>query len=59
MKWERLDKRDKRWAYRILVGELQGRKSLGQLGIRWKDNIKVDHKNGGMMFINFRMDRNK
>jgi hypothetical protein len=30
------------------VGELKGRKSLGKLGIRWKDDIKVDHKIEGV-----------
>jgi len=46
MKWERLNIRDKRRACRVSVGELQGRESLRKLGIRWKDNIKVDPKNG-------------
>jgi hypothetical protein len=57
MKCERLDIRDKRLAYRVSVGEHQGRESLGKLGIRWNDNIKVDHKIGGVMYINLRMDR--
>jgi hypothetical protein len=48
MKWGWLDIRDKRQAYRVSVGELQGRKSLGKLAIRWKDNIKVDHEVGGV-----------
>jgi hypothetical protein len=47
-KWEWLDVRDKRQANRVSVGELQGRKSLGKLEIRWKDYIKVDHKIGSV-----------
>jgi hypothetical protein len=47
-KWEWLDVRDKRQANRVSVGELQGRKPLGKLEIRWKDDIKVDHKIGGV-----------
>ena len=41
MKWKWLGI----WGERLSVGKLQGRKSLGKLGIRWKDDIKVDHKN--------------
>jgi hypothetical protein len=44
IEWKWLDIR----GIRLPVGELQGRKSLGKLGIRWKDDIKVDHKNGGV-----------
>jgi len=47
-KWEWLDVRDKRQANRVSVGELQGRKLLGKLEIRWKDDIKVDDKVGGV-----------
>jgi hypothetical protein len=32
---------EKRNAYRILVGKPEGKRSLGRLRRRWKDNIKM------------------
>jgi hypothetical protein len=32
---------EKRNAYRILVGKLEGNRSLGRPGHRWVDNIKI------------------
>jgi hypothetical protein len=29
-------------AYRLLVGKLEGKRSLGRLRRRWRDNIKMD-----------------
>jgi hypothetical protein len=34
--------RQKRNAYRILVGKLEGKRPLGRAKHRWKDNIKMD-----------------
>jgi hypothetical protein len=33
---------EKRIAYRILVGNLEGKRSLGRPRRRWVDNIKMD-----------------
>ena len=44
---------------RLSVGELQEKKSLGKLGIRWKCNIKVDHKNRGVNQIEWGKKMNK
>jgi hypothetical protein len=33
---------EKRNAYRILVGEPEGRRPLGRPRCRWVDNIKID-----------------
>jgi hypothetical protein len=33
---------EKRNAYRILVGELEGKRPLGRTRRRWVDNIKID-----------------
>jgi hypothetical protein len=35
-------KREKRNAYRILVGNLEGKRPLGRERHRWVDNIKID-----------------
>jgi hypothetical protein len=39
--------REKRNAYRILVGKPEGKRSLGSLRRRWVDNIKVDLRETG------------
>jgi hypothetical protein len=33
---------DRRGAYRVLVGGLEGKRPLGRPTCRWEDNIKVD-----------------
>jgi hypothetical protein len=33
---------EKRSAYRIMVGKLDGKRPLGRPRCRWEDNIKVD-----------------
>jgi hypothetical protein len=33
---------EKRNAYRILVGKLEGKSPLGRPRLRWEDNIKMD-----------------
>jgi hypothetical protein len=42
-----------RAAHRILVGNLEGRRQLGRLRIRWEDNIKMDPREraGGVVWI--------
>ena len=34
--------RERRGAYRVLVGRLEGRRSLGRPRHKWEDNIKMD-----------------
>jgi hypothetical protein len=49
-------------AYRIVVGNAEGKRPLGRLRRRWVDNIKVDLKEigwGGMDWINVAQDRNQ
>jgi hypothetical protein len=36
-------------AYRILVGEREGKRLLGRHRQKWEDNIKMDLKLGGMV----------
>jgi hypothetical protein len=36
--------REKRNAYRILVGKLEGKRPLGRHRCRWEDNIKIDRR---------------
>jgi hypothetical protein len=38
---------EKRNAYRILVGQPEGKRSLGRPRCRWVDNIKMDHREIG------------
>jgi hypothetical protein len=40
--------REKRNAYRILVGKPEGKRPLGRLRRRWVDNIKMDHREIGL-----------
>jgi hypothetical protein len=50
----------KRDAYRVLVGKLEGKISLGRSGRRWEDNIKMDLREmelGGMDWNNMAQDR--
>jgi hypothetical protein len=41
-------KGEKRNAYRILVGKLEGKRPLGRPKRRWVDNIKIDLKSDRM-----------
>jgi hypothetical protein len=34
--------REREGIYRVLVGKLEGKSSLGRPGHRWEDNIKMD-----------------
>jgi hypothetical protein len=38
---------ERRGAYRALVGKPEGRRPLGRLRRRWKDNIKMDLREVG------------
>jgi len=33
---------ERRGAYRVLVGKLEGKRPLGRHRLRWEDNIKLD-----------------
>jgi hypothetical protein len=52
---------EKRGAHRILVGRLEGRRSLGRPRRRWEDNIKVDLQavEWGMDWIELAQDRDR
>jgi hypothetical protein len=52
----------KRNAYRILVGEPEGKRPLGRPRRRWEDNIKMDLIEigwGGMDWIDLGQDRDQ
>jgi hypothetical protein len=38
---------ERRGAYRVLVGKLEGRRPLGRPKRRWEDNIKMDFREVG------------
>jgi hypothetical protein len=42
---------EKRNAYRILVGKPEGKRPLGRPRRRWMDNIKMDLRYDGMVWI--------
>jgi hypothetical protein len=42
---------EKRNAYRILVGNLEGKRPLGRPRRRWVDNIKINLRSDGMVGI--------
>jgi hypothetical protein len=37
-----VEERERKCAYRVLVGKLEGKKPLGRPMCRWEDNIKMD-----------------
>jgi hypothetical protein len=52
----------KRNIYRILVGNLEGKRQLGRPRCRWVDNIKMDFREigwGGMDWMDLAQDRNQ
>jgi hypothetical protein len=54
--------RQKRNAYRILVGRPEGKRPLGRPRHRWVDNFKIDLRGigwGGMDWIDVAQDRDK
>jgi hypothetical protein len=55
---------ERRGAYRVLVGEPEGRRPLGRSRRRWEDNIKIYLRNvglgrGGMYWIDLAQDRKR
>jgi hypothetical protein len=53
---------EKRNAYRILVGKLEGKRPLGRQRRKWVDNIKTDLREigwDGMDWIDLAQDRNQ
>jgi hypothetical protein len=51
-----------RGAYSILVGKLEGRRSLGRFKHRWEDNIKMDLREigfGDVDWIRLAQDRDR
>jgi len=53
---------ERRWAYRVLVGRHEGKRSLGRPRRRWEDNIKMDLQDvgyGGMDRIELAQDRDR
>ena len=54
---------ERRVAYRILVGKLEGRRLLGRSMRRWEDNIKMDLREvgwrGGRDWIDLAEDRDR
>jgi hypothetical protein len=54
--------REKRNAYRVLVGKPEGKRPLGRLKRRWVNNIKIDLRNigwGDMDWIDLAQDRDQ
>jgi hypothetical protein len=41
---------EKRNAYRILLGKPEGKRPLGRPRLRWVDNIKMDLRQGGVVW---------
>jgi hypothetical protein len=53
---------EKRNAYRLLVGNLEGKRSLGRPKRRWVDNIRMDHGEVGWVDVDWTglaQDRNR
>jgi hypothetical protein len=53
---------EKRSAYRVLVGKLEGKRSLGRPRHRWEDDIKICLREigwGGMDWIHLAQNRNQ
>jgi hypothetical protein len=42
--------KEKRNAYKILVGKPEGKRPLGRPKRRWVDNIKMDHREDGVVW---------
>jgi hypothetical protein len=54
--------REKRNAYKILVGKPEGKKPLGRPKCRWEDNVNMDLREtgwGGMDWIDLVRDRDQ
>ena len=53
---------ESRCVYRVLVGEPEGKRSIGRARRRWEDNIKMDLEEvgyGGMNWIELAQDRDR
>jgi hypothetical protein len=53
---------EKRNAYRVLVGEPEGKRPLGRPRRRWEDNIRMDLREigwGGMDWIDLAQERDQ
>jgi hypothetical protein len=53
---------EERGVYRVLVGKLEGKRSLGRRMRRWEDNIKIDHQEvgcEGIDWIELAQDRDR
>jgi hypothetical protein len=53
---------ERRGVYRVLMGESEGKRSLGRPRRRWEDNIKMDLQEvgcGGMGWIHLVQDRDR
>jgi hypothetical protein len=53
---------EKRTAYRILLGKLEGKRPLGRFIRRWEDNIRMDLRErgwGGIYWIDVAQDRDQ
>jgi hypothetical protein len=42
---------EKRYAYMILVGKPEGKRLVGRAGRRWTDDIKMDLRKDGVVWI--------
>jgi hypothetical protein len=54
--------REKRNAYRILVGKPEGKRPLGRCSRRWEDNIRIDLREigwGDMDWVDLAQDRDQ
>ena len=64
MRWAGLVARmwERRGIYRVLVGEIEGKRPLGRPRHRWENNIKMDLQEvgcGGMDWIELAQDRDR
>jgi hypothetical protein len=50
---------EKRNAYRLLVGKLEGKRPLGRSRRRWMDNIRIEVGWGDVDWIGLAQDRNR
>ena len=51
---------ERRGAYRVLVGHIEGKRPLGRSRRRWEDNIKIGSKwLGGVDWIDLAQDRDR
>jgi 3-oxoacyl-ACP reductase-like protein len=60
-KWDEVTV-ERRGVYRLLVGNSEGKRSLGRPRRRWKDNIRMDLQEGGcvgMDWIGLVQDRDR